>query len=87
MLTELRLQWYISVIREQTQRDVASRPFKDRTEIQNRIDQTDAYWGYFWCELGYTMGPQFDSMTLAQAAHAEFSAVERILARAFSRIC
>lgn len=32
------------------------------------------------------MGPQFDDMTLAQAAHMEFSAVERILMRAFTQV-
>lgn len=44
------------------------------------------YWGYFWAEVGYILGPQFDDMTLAQAAHMEFSAVERILTRAFTQV-
>lgn len=42
------------------------------------------YWGYFWAEIAFPMGPEFDNMTLGKAAYAEFSAVERILARAFS---
>lgn len=42
------------------------------------------YWGYFWAELGYVFGHGFDQMTLSQAAQAEFTAVERILARALT---
>ncbi len=61
-----------------------SRPFRERHDQQEKSRDTDMYWGYFWAELGYELfiGPQFDYMTLAQAANAEFSAVERILARA-----
>lgn len=59
-----------------------SRPLKERSDLQEKGDDTDLYWGYFWAEVGYSMGPQFDSMTLAQAAHIEFSAIERILSRA-----
>lgn len=75
-------QWYIAVIREQTQRDMLTRQHSERTILQERSLETDMYWGYFWTELGYSFGPAFDHMTLSQAAHAEFSAVERILARA-----
>ncbi|KAG6295498.1 hypothetical protein E4U45_006046 [Claviceps purpurea] len=76
------LEWYIAVIREQTQRDMLTRQHSERTILQERSLETDMYWGYFWAELGYSFGPAFDHMTLSQAAHAEFSAVERILARA-----
>jgi hypothetical protein len=79
------LQWYISVIRDQTQRDTLNRTLEERNRIQEGSEDTDLYWGHFWAEVGYTMGPQFDDMTLAQAAHAEFSAVERVLARALPR--
>ncbi|RCI13026.1 hypothetical protein L249_0202 [Ophiocordyceps polyrhachis-furcata BCC 54312] len=75
-------QWYVAVIRKQTQRDMVSRPHVVRTEMQELGQQTDLYWGYFWAELGYGFGPHFDHMTLAQVAVAEFSAVERILSRA-----
>ncbi|RDA86414.1 hypothetical protein CP532_6491, partial [Ophiocordyceps camponoti-leonardi (nom. inval.)] len=77
-----RQQWYVAVIRKQTQRDMVSRPHVVRTELQELGQQTDLYWGYFWAELGYGFGPYFDQMTLAQVAIAEFSAVERILSRA-----
>lgn len=40
------------------------------------------HWGFFWVEIGYTMGPHFDQMTLAEAGERELAAVERILGRA-----
>lgn len=57
-------------------------PHSSRTELQEKGQQTDMHWGYFWAELGHGFGPQFDQMTLAQVAQAEFAAVERILGRA-----
>ncbi|KAF4508796.1 hypothetical protein G6O67_005132 [Ophiocordyceps sinensis] len=76
------IEWYVSVIREQTNRDMLGQSHSSRTALQEKGQQTDMHWGYFWAELGYSFGPQFDQMTLAQVAHAEFSAVERILSRA-----
>jgi hypothetical protein len=78
------LQWYIAIIREQTQRDMLGRPHAERTVLQEKSQETDMYWGYFWAELGYVFGHGFDQMTLSQAAQAEFTAVERILARALT---
>lgn len=77
-------QWYIAIIREQTERDMLTRHHADRTVLQEKSQETDMYWGYFWAELGYMFGPAFDQMTLSQAAQAEFTAVERILARALA---
>jgi hypothetical protein len=57
-----------------------ARPFTERTKFQELA--TDTHWGFFWVELNYPIGPLFDEMTLAQAANMEFSALERILARA-----
>ncbi|KAL7816584.1 hypothetical protein V8C26DRAFT_82223 [Trichoderma gracile] len=79
------VEWYVSIIREQSQKDVLALPFRERADLQERAEQTDMYWGYFWAEVGYGLGPQFDDMSLAQAAHMEFSAVERILTRALAR--
>ncbi|PHH88238.1 hypothetical protein CDD83_7787 [Cordyceps sp. RAO-2017] len=76
------IEWYIAAIREQTHRDMMSHPHAARTQLQEKAQQTDSYWGYFWAELGHTFGPLFDRMTLAEVAQAEFSAVERILSRA-----
>ncbi|KAI9163559.1 hypothetical protein HJFPF1_05176 [Paramyrothecium foliicola] len=75
------LEWYIAIIREQSHRDIMARPLNERIAIQEKGLQTNMYWGYFWVEVGYGMGLHFDKMTLAQASHAEFSAIERILAR------
>ena len=58
------------------------RSHKDRSDLLEKSKDTDMYWGYFWVEANYTQGPQFDSMTLAQAGASEIAAIERILARA-----
>ncbi|KAG5940257.1 hypothetical protein E4U53_007623 [Claviceps sorghi] len=76
------LEWYIALIREQTQRDMVELPHSKRTILEEKSTDTDMYWGYFWAEVNYSFGPAFDHMTLSQAAHAEFSAIERILVRA-----
>uniref|UniRef100_A0A8H7K220 RRM domain-containing protein n=1 Tax=Bionectria ochroleuca TaxID=29856 RepID=A0A8H7K220_BIOOC len=78
------VEWYIALIRDQTLRDTMSRPLQDRNDIQERTRDTDPYWGHFWAELGHVMGPAFDSLTIAQVAHMEFSAVERVLSRALA---
>ncbi|KAF4978839.1 hypothetical protein FZEAL_4841 [Fusarium zealandicum] len=79
------IDWYIRIIREQTTRDVLVRPISERTAIQETLKDTDDYWGYFYHEVAYAQGPQFDTMTLGQCAYAEFSAIERVLARALGR--
>jgi hypothetical protein len=63
-------------------RDFASRPISERNDLEDRARGYDTHWGFYWAELGYTMGPHFDQMTLAEAAEKEMSAIERILARA-----
>lgn len=75
----------MAVIREQSSRDILSLPLRERAELQHQAEQTDMYWGYFWAEVGYVMGPQFDDLTLAEAAKLEFAAIERILNRAFTQ--
>ncbi|PNP41661.1 hypothetical protein TGAMA5MH_06448 [Trichoderma gamsii] len=79
------VEWYVAVIREQSSRDILSLPLRERAELQHQAEQTDMYWGYFWSEVGYVMGPQFDDLTLAEAAKLEFAAIERILNRAFTQ--
>ncbi|KOS21864.1 hypothetical protein ESCO_001585 [Escovopsis weberi] len=76
------IEWYVALIREQTQKDIGRLPLRERGEMQSKGEETDMYWGFFWAELAYPMGPRFDKMTLAAAAHAEFAAVERIITRA-----
>ncbi|ENH71112.1 hypothetical protein FOC1_g10008485 [Fusarium oxysporum f. sp. cubense race 1] len=77
-------EWYIRLIREQSTRDVLTRPIHERTVIQETLKETDEYWGYFFNEVKYIQGPQFDQMTLGQCAYLELSAIERILGRALS---
>ncbi|KAF4455308.1 hypothetical protein F53441_2322 [Fusarium austroafricanum] len=76
------VDWYIRLIREQSTRDVLVRPIHERTAIQETLKETDDYWGYFYHEVNYIQGPQFDEMSLGQCAYLELSAIERILGRA-----
>ncbi|CEI61162.1 hypothetical protein FVEN_g6100 [Fusarium venenatum] len=76
------VDWYIRLIREQTTRDVLIRPIHERTSIQETLKDTDDYWGYFYHEVSYVQGPQFDEMSLGKCAYLELSAIERILGRA-----
>lgn len=57
----------------------------ESSDIQERGANTDEYWGYYWAEVGQIQGPNFDNMTMAQCAHLELSAIERILARVLNR--
>ncbi|RSL57059.1 hypothetical protein CEP54_008477 [Fusarium duplospermum] len=79
------LDWYIRIIREQSTRDVLVLPISERTAIQETLKETDDYWGYFFQEVGYIQGPEFDFLTLKQCAVMEFSAIERLLTRALGR--
>ncbi|KAG9254121.1 uncharacterized protein F5Z01DRAFT_674437 [Emericellopsis atlantica] len=78
------INWYISIIRDQSHKDMMTLSIQERNNLQEKAADTDMTWGYFWNELGYErfMGPGFDQMTLGQAAYAELSAIERILYRA-----
>lgn len=55
---------------------------KRRRELQAQMDQTSDYWGYFWAELAYPKGKDFDSMPISQATEREWVAIEKILRRA-----
>ncbi|OAA60104.1 RNA recognition, RNP-1 [Cordyceps fumosorosea ARSEF 2679] len=77
------VEWYIAAIRDRTMRDVFALPHGDRRAVQEKAQSTDGYWGYFWNELNYPEGAEFDTMTLAHVAQVEFGVVETILARAF----
>ncbi|KAF4987588.1 hypothetical protein FDECE_15378 [Fusarium decemcellulare] len=76
------VDWYIRLIREQTTRDVLVRPIHERIALQETLKGTDDYWGYFFREVNYIQGPQFDTMTLGHCSRAEFTALERIITRA-----
>ncbi|RYP18451.1 hypothetical protein DL767_009838 [Monosporascus sp. MG133] len=79
------LEYYIALVREETQRRVDEMPISDKQRIQEVSQGTDEYWGYFWLEVDYPVGPAFDNMTLAEAARRELSTIEAILRRAVNR--
>ncbi|KAJ2972762.1 hypothetical protein NQ176_g6970 [Zarea fungicola] len=80
------VEWYINTIRDQTMQDIFVSSPTERRTIQEKAQETDGYWGYFWAIVNYPTGPAFDNMTLAYAAHVEFAAIEAVLARAFTRM-
>lgn len=77
-------QWYIAVIREETNRKVQNMSFLQRSRAQAALSDSDGYFGYFWMEVGYPDEAAFDNMTLAEVAIAEFGALENILSRALA---
>ncbi|KAF3760054.1 hypothetical protein M406DRAFT_270108 [Cryphonectria parasitica EP155] len=76
------IEWYIAIIREETNRTVAQSLPNVQSELQRQGRQTSLYWGYLWKEVSHPYGPGFDNMTLAEMAHREFSALSNILRRA-----
>ncbi|KAI8627043.1 hypothetical protein F5Y19DRAFT_477934 [Xylariaceae sp. FL1651] len=76
------LEWYICVIREETNRVVDSLDISQRRPLQSMAANIDGYWGYFWAEVNYPEGPAFDNMTLAECSKLEWQAIERIINRA-----
>ncbi|KAM7205678.1 hypothetical protein V8F33_001004 [Rhypophila sp. PSN 637] len=77
------LEWYIAIIRDETTRSVNDTDLTERTRIQEVAGKLSTnYFGFLWYEIGYPDGPEFDQMTLHEAAMKELSAIERILKRA-----
>ncbi|KAH0422438.1 hypothetical protein CcaCcLH18_12813 [Colletotrichum camelliae] len=76
------IEWYISVIRDETNRFLESQPFQEKCQTRAIGDATDGYFGYFWRELNHPVGPIFDTMTLAQLASHEYQTMESIIRRA-----
>ncbi|KAI0012034.1 hypothetical protein F4779DRAFT_635121 [Xylariaceae sp. FL0662B] len=76
------LEFYIALIREETTRAVEQAHIGRKHELQQKLAETNGYWGYFWCEVDYPSGAAFDNMTLADAAAREYAAIEKILRRA-----
>ncbi|KAI6089335.1 hypothetical protein F4821DRAFT_231767 [Hypoxylon rubiginosum] len=81
MLTKTA-QYYISIIREETNRTVGFMNMQRRCELQALMSETCDYWGYFWAELAYPKGAVFDNMTIAEATAREWNAIEQIFRRA-----
>ncbi|KAI1865196.1 hypothetical protein JX265_008243 [Neoarthrinium moseri] len=79
------LEYYIAIIREETNRTVAELPIHQKARLAALAGETDGYWGYFWYELNYPEGHDFDDLTLAQAAEIEWTTMDRILRRALRK--
>ncbi|KAK3943970.1 hypothetical protein QBC46DRAFT_253072 [Diplogelasinospora grovesii] len=78
------LEWYISIIRENTTSFVNSKPLDDRQPIQAKRGTDNGYFGYLWHEIDFPAGKAYDKMTLEEAARKELAAIELVLRRAFS---
>lgn len=77
------LEWYIAIIREETERFVNSMPVTERTKVEATHAKIKShYFGYLWHEIGFPSGQAFDELTLRQAADMELDAIERVLKRA-----
>jgi hypothetical protein len=72
-------QYYIALIREETTRAINEYSLHERLQLQNLGCQTSGYWGYFWLEVNYPVGPYFDTITLNEANKHEWAAIDRIL--------
>ncbi len=82
-LTRGHTQWYIAIIREETNYNAACLGVSQRSQMDDILRGTSGYWGHFWFEAGIPYGPEFDRMTLEQAGILEMDAIQRILSRAF----
>lgn len=78
------MQWYIAVIRDETNRFLETQSFQEKCQTRGVGDATDGYFGFFWRELNHPVGPAFDSMTLSQLAMCEYQTMETIIRRALS---
>ncbi|EEY15856.1 conserved hypothetical protein [Verticillium alfalfae VaMs.102] len=76
------LEWYIALIREETNRTVAALPIGHRAELERLAGYTDGYFGYMWAEIQRPFGALTDQMTLGACARAEIMAIEQIIRRA-----
>ncbi|TGJ83331.1 hypothetical protein E0Z10_g5413 [Xylaria hypoxylon] len=76
------LEWYISVIRTETNRVVQSLDIHQRMPLQGMMEGLDGYWGFFWAEANFPIGPAWDNMSLAECSRLEWQAIERIITRA-----
>ncbi|PNH37215.1 hypothetical protein VD0004_g9569 [Verticillium dahliae] len=76
------LEWYIALIREETNRTVAALPIGHRAELERLAGYTDGYFGYMWAEIQRPFGALTDQMTLGACARAEMMAIEQIIRRA-----
>ncbi|KAI0201851.1 hypothetical protein F4808DRAFT_469166 [Astrocystis sublimbata] len=76
------LEWYIAVIRDETTRVVQSLDIPRRMPLENMSQHLDGYWGFFWAEANFPVGPEWDNLSLAECSRREWRAIEQIITRA-----
>ncbi|KAJ8126640.1 hypothetical protein O1611_g6998 [Lasiodiplodia mahajangana] len=76
------LEWYIAVIRAETNRVVQSLDISHRAALQGMMDGLDGYWGFYWAEANFPVGRVWDNMSLADCSRLELRAIDRIITRA-----
>ncbi|KAI1818495.1 hypothetical protein GGS20DRAFT_594425 [Poronia punctata] len=76
------LEWYIAVIRTETNRVVQNLDISQKMPLQQLMERVDGYWGYFWAEANFPVGPDFDNMSLEECNAIEWRAIGAILTRA-----
>lgn len=74
-------QFYIHVLRIESTRAIQNEQLDVKMHLTHLTERTDSYFGYFWREVNYPLGPAFDQMTLHQAAKREWTAMDQILRR------
>ncbi|KAK0717212.1 hypothetical protein B0T26DRAFT_775155 [Lasiosphaeria miniovina] len=82
------LDWYIAIIREETimhAQEQADHSREMSAELTTFASAAHGYFGFLGREIGMPKGPAYDSMTLAQAAQLEISAMQRVILRALAR--
>lgn len=82
-LTLVHLQFYIAMIRQETERIVHHLPPPIRHDVDMSHRDTEGYFGYFWIEVAKNFGREtYDSYTISQVANLELNCIERVLRRA-----
>ncbi|KAI1131029.1 hypothetical protein F5Y10DRAFT_275738 [Nemania abortiva] len=76
------LEWYIAVIRTETNRIVQGLDISQRMALQGMMKDLDGYWGFFWADANFPTGRVWDNMSLAECSRLEWRAIERIITRA-----
>ncbi|KAI1299688.1 hypothetical protein F5Y03DRAFT_408646 [Xylaria venustula] len=76
------LEWYIAVIRTETNRAAQSLDLYQRMALQGMMKNLNGYWGYFWAEANLPTHSNWDKMSLADCSRLEWQAIERIITRA-----
>ena len=95
------LEWYIAIIREETERFVNRMPISERSVIEakqrecahqagnimyNNKEAIRGYFGYLWREIAFPQGPAYDNLSLKACAEMEMRAIEGVLTRALTGI-